>query len=616
MLKKKMQKKALFALFAIVLCFTLSGVSQAAEKRHERTGSEGKWMTGDFHQHTTFTDGSYPMNDLTAPGVIATEAIMDPTGLFRKGVMPQGFRFGLDFQANSEHGGIRNRDGFGNAWNTYSPSPVIGDGASATQTNMWRWQSLISPLDIPGYSGPAYMGAYNWIESIRGNYPDKLAMTGMEWNPPGHEHSSSGIVADDNLGALPISEFEYRFDRSDTDGTLTTATANTMGWSGKLQNSAYTAPDYSAMLALSAAHNKTIDAVTWMQNNYPTTGWIIPAHVERAGCGVNAWSIAAFRDMNDNGPTVAFGFEGIPGHEKSSNRGEFGAGACGGGTYGGAGIYVAQVGGLWDNLLADGREFYNFASSDFHSDTGADFWPGEYLKTYVMVKDLDDDGIYSQEEVVDGLRSGNVYSVHGDIINELDFRAFHGASIRNQSATKSATMGETLSVGKGEKITVQIRFKTPVINNCKAGVNASAGYVCQVPAIHHVQLIQGRINPTRASKLINNDPTQPNPAFNAIDPTVASIVETFDASSWTIDDEGFATMAFTVPHVRQDMFFRIRGTNLDYNVIKKTTDGTKIIYGTDASGNPLINTPGANNPDMAWDDLWFYSNPIFVKVNR
>jgi len=150
MLKKRMQKKALFALFAIVLCFTLSGVSQAAEKRHERTGSEGKWMTGDFHQHTTFTDGSYPMNDLTAPGGIATEAIMDPTGLFRKGVMPQGFRFGLDFQANSEHGGIRNRDGFGNAWNTYSPSPVIGDGASG---NANEHVALAVPDQPPGYTG-------------------------------------------------------------------------------------------------------------------------------------------------------------------------------------------------------------------------------------------------------------------------------------------------------------------------------------------------------------------------------------------------------------------------------------------------------------------------------
>ncbi|MBT1076750.1 hypothetical protein [Geobacter grbiciae] len=591
-------RKALAAALAVTVI--TAGNALAAEK----------WMTGDFHQHTYFTDGSYTMNDLDAPGVPAAAARTAP---WKKGVMPQGFRFGLDFQANSEHGGVRNRDGFGNKWTTFASLPSVGDpNPAAAPANMWRWQSLLRTSDIPGYTGPTYMGAYDWLLGIRANYPDKLAMTGMEWNPPGHEHSSTGIAAAD---ARPIAEFEYRFDKSDSDGTATTATADTMGWQGKLQNSAYTAPDYSAVLALNALHNKTIDAVRWMQANYPATSWIIPAHVERAGCGVNAWSIAAFRDMNDNGPTVAFGFEGIPGHEKAGNRGEFGTGACGGGTYGGAGKYIAEVGGLWDNLLADGRNFFNFASSDFHNDAGADFWPGEYLKTHIKVKDLNDDGIYSQEEVVAGLRSGNAYSVHGDLINELDFRVFHGAAPAAKAAYgyNNATMGETLPVDKGDKITVKIRFKTPATNNCQAGVNASADYQCKAPSVHHVQLIQGRINPTRASKLMADNVT-PNPAFNAIDTTVAGVVKTFDAASWSTDAEGYTTMTFTVPAVENDMFFRIRGTNLGYDVKKMDPTGTKVVYGTDAAGNPLLNTPGTNTADMAWDDLWFYSNPIFVKA--
>ncbi len=558
----------------------------------------GRWMTGDFHQHTYFTDGSYPMNDLTAPGVVATSAVSDPSALYRRGVMPQGFRFGLDVQANSEHGGIRPTDGFGTAWNLISPNPVVGDGASSTQKNMWRWQSLVRTSDIPGYTGGSYKGAYDWILGIRLAYPEKLALTGMEWNPPGHEHSSTGIVAED---ALPIAEFEYRFDKSDTDGSSTSATGETMGWTDKRQNSTYTAPDYSAVLGLNAAHEKTLDAVRWMQAKHPTTGWIIPAHVERAGCGVNAWSIAAFRDMNDNGPTVAFGMEGIPGHEKAGNRGEFSGSACGGGTFGGAGVYVAKVGGLWDNLLADGRRFFNYASSDFHNDAGADFWPGEYLKTYIKVLDLNDDGVFSQSEVVAAYRSGNVYSVHGDLVRDLEFKA--------SSAGQSATMGQTLSVAAGGNVTVSIRFKVPARNNCQPGVNASASYVCAAPSVHHVQLIQGRVNPERAAKL-NADGT-PNPAFNAIDPTVANVVKTFDATSWTVDAAGFTTMTFVVPGVSNDMFFRIRGTNLGYDVLK-TDASARQVYGTDAAGNPLLNTPGANNPDMAWDDLWFYSNPIFV----
>jgi hypothetical protein len=590
---------------SLALSLALAGPVIAGHKKITE-----KWMTGDLHQHTYFTDGSYPMNDLTAPNVIASQAVSDPTGLYKKGVMPQGYRFGLDFQANSEHGGIRARDGFGNNWNNTSVYPTLPSIGDPTGGQMWRWQSLISPADIPGYAGPDYMGAYDWILGIRENYPGKLAMTGMEWNPPGHEHCTTGIIANN---ALPIAEFEYRFDRSDTDGTTTLTTADTMGWDGKLQNSSYVAPDYSTVLGLSPQHEKTMDAVRWMQANYPTTGWIIPAHVERAGCGVGAWSIASFREMNDEGPTVAFGFEGIPGHEKSVNRGELGGGACGGGTYGGAGIYVVQVGGLWDNLLADGRKFYNFASSDFHNDAGADFWPGEYLKTYVKVKDGNNDGIYGPGEILNGLRSGNAFSVHGDIINELDFRTFHGSSVKNRSAKNFATMGQTLNVNRGDKITVQVRFKTPVTNNCEAGVNASANYVCQPPTVHHVQLIQGSIRLTKASKLLSDGIT-PNPVFNAIDTTVASVVKTFDASSWTTDDEGYTTMRYIVPKATDDMFFRIRGSNLGYDVKKMDASGTKIVYGTDALGNPMINTPGTNNPDMAWDDLWFYSNPIFVKV--
>lgn len=561
----------------------------------------GRWMTGDFHQHTYFTDGSYPMNDLTAAGVIATSAVTDPSTLYRKGVMPQGFRFGLDIQSNSEHGGVRDRDGFGNKWTTYAPNPATGD-ATSPAGQMWRWQSLLRSSDIPGYTGSSYMGAYDWILGVRAAYPQKLALTGMEWNPPGHEHSTTGIVSS---SPMPIAEFEYRFDRSDSDGTSTTTTATTMGWAGKRQNSAYdtdpTVVDYSAVLALNKQHEKTMAAVRWMQANYPTTGWIIPAHVERAGCGVGAWSIAAFRDMNDAGPTVAFGMEGIPGHEKSGNRGEFGTGSCGGGTFGGAGKYVAEVGGLWDNLLADGRKFYNYASSDYHNDAGADFWPGEYLKTYVKVVDSNADGVFSQEEVIAAYRSGNVYSVHGDLVRELELKAI--------GTTGSATMGQTLNVAAGGSVTVSIRFKTPATNNCQAGANASAAYVCQAPSVHHIQLIQGRVNAAKASKL-NADGT-PNPAFGAIDASVAGIVKTFDATSWTVDAEGFTTMTFVVPSVGSDMFFRVRGTNLGYAVLK--TDGAgKTIYGTDAAGSPLINTPGTNNADMAWDDLWFYSNPVFV----
>ncbi|MFA7061817.1 MAG: hypothetical protein WC156_13495, partial [Pedobacter sp.] len=123
----------------------------------------------------------------------------------------------------------------------------------------------------------------------------------------------------------------------------------------------------------------------------------------------------------------------------------------------------------------------NFDNSDFH-DIANDFWPGEYIKSYVKVKDANNDGIYTQEDVINGLRAGNAFSVHGDIINELDYKVL----FKTPFGTKTATMGETLQIKKGNKITVQIRFKSPAINNCKQGVNSSTNYICQTPSVHHV----------------------------------------------------------------------------------------------------------------------------------
>lgn len=592
---------------AVALLAALAGCGSDSSSNPAPTTQTlaSQWMAGDFHNHTTFTDGSWSMNDLTAPRTIATAAVTDPATLYMQGTAPTAFRNGLGFITNSEHGGYFSTDGFGadaSAWtdtSVYATNPAIGDSGK-----MWRWQVLLSKSDIPGYTGPDYMGAFDWVKTIRANYPDKVMMGGYEMNVPGHEHGSVAIAADT---ALPIAEFEYRFDANDSDGTLTTATADTMGWTGKKQNSEYTTdiPE----LGLNALHEKAIDAVQWMEARYQATGepaYIVPAHIERKGCGGvgnSGYTIAAFRDMNDNAPNVVIGFEGLPGHSKASGRGGFSGSACGGGTYGGAGTYIATVGGLWDNLLADGRKFFTFDSSDFH-DPSEDFWPGEYEKNVVKVVDLNDDGAYTQDEVVAGLRSGNVFVTHGDLINELDFKV--------ADASASATMGETLSVATGSQLTVSIRFKSPAANNCEAGANASSGYVCQAPIVHHVQLIQGRVNATKATKFLADGVT-PNPDFNAQDATVASIINTFDASSWSTDADGFTTMSFTVANVQNDMFFRIRGSNLGYNVNVTDINGATI-YGTDADGNPLLNA-GINTADTAWEDLWFYSNPIYVKAN-
>jgi hypothetical protein len=592
-----------------------------------------QWMTGDWHQHSWFTDstnfmGDVDMNTPANPIILNGPSVTDPKATFAtgtyKGVIPQGFRYGLNFQANSEHGGNRgSHDAFGRFWddtNFYGTTPAASIpllGTVATYSSacsylttdspscsagshqvMWRWQELIA-----GSTFGTYMSAFDWITTLRGQYPEtgsKYIMTGMEWNVPGHEHASTGCL--ENNGKC-IAEFEYRFDQTDTDATGATSPqsiAAGINWTGKIQTSFYTTangyPDYSATLGLKPLHAKSIEGLKWANDNHPNTMWINPGHIERAGCGTatdSGYSIAALRDMNNTAPSVFFGFEGMPGHQKASNRGEISATSCGGGTYGGAGTYIATVGGVWDNLLADGRKIYNFVSSDFHI-TRDDFYPGEYAKTYIKTKDTTTPGNFTQQDILNGMRSGNSYAVHGDLITDLDYKVIFKTPYGN----KSATMGETLPLKAGNKVTVQIRFKDGSTNN-----NGD------VATVHHVQLIQGTMNPAGRASKFNADGT-PNTAFNTVNPAVATVVGTFDNDStstnpkWTVDAQGYKTITYTTT-VQNDTFFRIRGTNLGYNV-------TDPAFGTDAAGNPLKNVPGTNSVTAAWKDLWFYSNPVFV----
>src|ERR1035437_7423001 len=100
-------------------------------------------------------------------------------------------------------------------------------------------------------------------------------------------------------------------------------------------------------------------------------------------------------------------------------------------TYGGADIMLAKVGGLMDSLWGEGHHFWVFDNSDFHgSASDGDFWPGEYEKNHVNVTEL------TQSGILNGMRSGNVFIVHGDLINALDFKA--------ASLVKSRTMGQEL----------------------------------------------------------------------------------------------------------------------------------------------------------------------------
>ena len=513
-------------------------IAVAALAARDETPTPGRWIAGDFHQHSYFSDGSFTVDT----------------------VLVKGFEYGLGWEANSEHGGSGWRDGQGRPWSESPEGTILGDkktiereveedGAKVTKTFpvMWRWQSLTDYV-------------YKIIQQVRRDHPGNLTATGLEWNVPSHEHCSVGIVAED---AMPIGEFEYRFDRGDAD---LSGGPNGM-WKGKDP-------------ALEG-HAKAVAGVEWMQQNHPDNSWIVFAHPERA----SAYTAADFRDFNDAGPDVAFGFEGLPGHQGSSERGGYRERAVGGGTFGGAGAYISKVGGVWDSLLGEGRHWWTFVSSDFHS-LNNDFWPGQYAKTWTQIPDLNRNGSYDLEEIPHGLRSGATFAVHGDLIDRLDFRA---------SAKKDAAgMGETLEVRKGRTVTLRIRFRSPEKNH-----NGDA------PRVRTVQLIGGEVHPP-APKFLEDGKT-PNPAYQSeVNPTTRVLKLYTDSQIKSVGDGWYETPPFVIKKFRQDSYFRIRGSNLTPNTANETDD----------QGNPLPDSliDSEDSFEEAWRDLWFYSNPVFVRV--
>lgn len=537
----------------------------------------GEYLAGDFHQHSLYTDGSYPFMQ----------------------VMQENANYGLDWWANSEHGGERNRDGNGNYWDdedVYPVNPILGDVEySRDHQEMWRWQSLRDYV-------------YPDIQQTRMDLPGKTVISGVEWNVPGHEHSSTAIH-DYTDQADAISEFEFRFDRSDDD-------TSRIGESSLLD----TADLGSVFTKTNDDKADAILGVKWMQalsESGMADAWVVPAHVERA----HRYHIEDFRNWMDAGPDVAFGFEGAPGHQTSGDRG-FSRGSLGGGTYGGTGFFAATVGGLWDGMLTEGRRFFNFASSDFHnhwSTGGSDFWPGEYQKNYTYINTYHPDQI---QAVFDGNRSGNSWNVQGDLIDELEFTV--------QSKNQTAMMGETLKVKAEVPIKIKIKVHDPAGTNfCPLDMdNPSLAQIgisqpLNMPVLDHIDLIAGTI--TGAKPM--TDPNNPAATDYGTD---AAVIETFQRHGG-IDKDGYMTYVVTFK-AKESMFLRLRGTNLPPNVP----------YETDGMGNPLADSLVNDNlyagmdsieledklfPDVsiatnskldevaeAYADLWFYSNPIFIEV--
>jgi hypothetical protein len=639
----------------------------------------GTYVTGDFHNHTTCSDGSISMQKLVKK---ATDKVDTP--------------WGLDWFVQAGHGGNGNRNctlvedaslatpaypvvnstanppalqGPTTTWQNSNP-PVQPKGlvsGSAPNQNMWRWQSIQE-------------FQYALIEYLS-QYKSKPMFVGVESVVAGHEHSSMSVITGQmpsslDAATLPttpgytalgnataLAQWEYCFDRADTDtgrGNTTVSSGIGNNWDCSVTGSLNAGdPSWNAtaqkLMPTGTAgvgdrgHQKTVEAVKWMAQNHPNGSYYVPAHLERAGPfnpdGNNGYNVEHLRNFNNAGPKVAFGFETQPGHGASSDRGEYAVNrntingkkvdSVGGTTYGGTGVYGAQIGGVWDALLGEGRNWWFFASSDWHNRgifgpddrrSSQDFFPGEYQRTAVMVRNGGDPKLRPQT-IVDGLRTGNAFAASGQLIDRLAFVAcasYPGPASRSNAAVEAlavaaatnntdtdvagcATMGEKLVVRAGAEIVVAIVARDPAGTNYSPYIfnNPSLAQIgiqqpLNAPVLDHIDVIRGLVTGYRtpgtpeysgawpAAWRTNPDmSTVPVAAKNAS----AALLRTFNGATWTAiaGNTEFKKMSLRIPAVSASQYVRLRGTNMPPSVP----------FESDASGNPLLDVyTNASDPTM------------------
>lgn len=315
---------------------------------------------------------------------------------------------------------------------------------------------------------------------------------------------------------------------------------------------------------------KMLEALRVMEQ-LPHRPVLFANHPARSAPGLGVYgqdTPAEFRNWHDTAPHVVSGFEGAPGHQAATLNpdGTLDPNGARGGygnhpTMGGFDQMTARLGGLWDSLLGEGRRWWITATSDSHvhyTDGGADFWPGEYSKTYVHATP-------DYADILDGLRHGRVFVTTGDLIDRLDLTVRHTAH-HGHGHGAAATVGETLRLhGRHDRAEVEVRIRQPRHPN-------AAG---DRPRLRRVDIITGAITGPVADRASDTNPT-------------TRVAGRYGPSDWTQQGD-WIVVRHLLRTIDGPTYVRVRGTSTD----------------------ELEPQPDAHGADP-WADLWCYSNPVFL----
>jgi len=431
---------------------------------------------------------------------------------------------------------------------------------------------------------------------------DLLIFSGLEWNIPAGEHTTLMMAPGDGEAEV-LQEFVNAYD------------ANVVGARDGTPENEALAIEALTHLGSVVADGRLADAL------------VLPNHPARKGID----SPAELRAWQDAAPGIVIGFEGAPGHQAAGlpapgmarGRGLYDSNPGGHSfpgypaesyrTWGGFDWMTATVGGVWDSLLAEGRKWWITTTSDGHQGCGdwvknpvdpldqtgydtvpyneagdtfdstgvypppvgtgrpvaeySSFPPGAYNKTWVGATD------FSHRAVMKAMRAGRMWVCFGDLIAGLDMRL----RVKGRGGSRhQAVLGGTLDVKAGTEVELVVAID----------LADRVNYAGLLPRLARVDVIAGKV-------------TGP-----AEDPDTLYAPETKVVESWDVTGESGTVELVHAFTVEEGVYVRVRGTD------GKRSQPGYLGAEVDPAG-PAIDVLGAVNP---WEDLWFYTNPIFAKL--
>ena len=422
------------------------------------------------------------------------------------------------------------------------PAPILaGDAIYPTPKNALMSRHFgLGWMVTTDHGGPNHSQvnleiAYPELLQSREVVADVIQFYGMEFDTPGADHSSL-IIPHTHDESERLFSIESRFAKREP-------------WPAN--------PDWDT-------EPRMLEALRFMRE-FPAKPIVIANHPSRSARGERVYAAddpAELRAWNNTAPEIAVGMAGAPGHQAATlnpdgsldpddARGGYGNHS----TMGGFDQMTAIVGGFWDSMLAEGRNWWITANSDSHihyTEGGSDFWPGEYSKTYVWADK-------NHDAILHGIRTGRIFVTTGDLISEL--------YVNVSSGDRQARIGGELQIESGDSATINIRFLDP----------DSLNHNNDNPEVRRVDLIVGEIHGHA------DDPDTDSHSYTR----VAARIESTD---WVTEGD-YKVMQYRLENISSDHYVRVRGT-----------DGNEL--------EPALD-PRGEDP---WSDLWFYSNPVKILV--